>query len=823
MRCLRFSGVKEPVLLSAITLAALLAPPSSLLAQNPPRFDRVLIDALDPEAWNGVVFLARAHQQQVSFALRFATRGGELLDGQKIFGAVSEVGAHAPDASYCRLSWRHPAHAAPVTLEWSRIDETTVVGRVQWGEGLQLGLITYFPAFAGGATGTYEVVESRRAISGETYFNNVFGQEARMVVMTDQPSIGSGAFHSLADLQSTFNRARPLAAHGPNEFPMEAAGLEFADGAPLHFVATVGWDKEALSNQAGALLATGKIDAILKEKSEAYTAARPTVHGLFAGAPEAIGNSMFWDTLYAPQVDLIFPSISRHWAENWGHWVVGEWDCFFDSLLTSLEDESQTAAGIRAILSSQTESGLVPNIAAGSGITPDRSEPPVAAYTVWKVYQRRQDRDLLEWAYPRLKKYHEWWLSDRGDGQPWRDGNRDGLLELGSDRGSGASTGGRGTLQDAKYESGMDDSPMYDDVVYDPHTYTMNLADVGLNSLYTLDAECLAKIAAILGRDEESGKFAAEYEQHRQLIRDKLWNEKDGIYENRYWDGRFSNRLSPTNFYPLLAGIATPEQASRMIKEHLLNPQEFWGKYVAPTIARNDPAFHDQFYWRGDIWGPTNYLLYEGVNRYRFDDVALEYAQKSYDLFMDDWRGNQHDDEEYYAWGGGTGNDSSTHYTWGALLCLIPLEQYLDVNPWEGLRFGALDPPSTGEFHRAVWERHSYDITVGPNRTALTRDGQLQFEADAGVVVRNYQASESRLAFDLKTKRAAHVTTLEFDSGELNVKIDGKPSGVLRVQPYTASVPALMKPENLKLQAGETRGRASFDVPAGEHSIELSR
>jgi hypothetical protein len=113
------------------------------------------------------------------------------------------------------------------------------------------------------------------------------------------------------------------------------------------------------------------------------------------------------------------------------------------------------------------------------------------------------------------------------------------------------------------------------------------------------------------------------YEHMKQLVRDKLWNEKDGIYENRFWDGRFSSRLSTTNFYPMFAGIATPEQAERMIKEHLLNSKEFWGKYVAPTIARNDPTFPDQFYWRGDIWGPTNYMLYQGINRYRFDQVAL--------------------------------------------------------------------------------------------------------------------------------------------------------------------------------------------------------
>jgi len=306
-------------------------------------------------------------------------------------------------------------------------------------------------------------------------------------------------------------------------------------------------------------------------------------------------------------------------------------------------------------------------------------------------------------------------------------------------------------------------------------------------------------------------------------VREKLWNEKDGIYENRFWDGRFSAHLSPTNFYPLFAGIATPQQAERMVKEHLLNTNEFWGKYVTPTIARNDRAFPDQFYWRGDIWGPTNYMLYEGINRYRFDRVALEYAQKNYDLFMDDWRSNQHDDEEYYAWGGSTGNDSSTHYTWGALLCLIPLEQYIDVNPWEGLRFGALGASAIGNLRGEVWDNHKYDVILGPSRTALMRDGRLAFEADAAVVVRNYQVSGSQLTFSLKTERPVNVKTLEFDSGDLNLKVEGKSVGRVRVEPFTTDVSTLTKPENISGHVRVQHGRASFQLPAGEHAVELAK
>ena len=275
----------------------------------------------------------------------------------------------------------------------------------------------------------------------------------------------------------------------------------------------------------------------------------------------------------------------------------------------------------------------------------------------------------LEWAYPRLKKWHEWWLADRGDGQPWRDGNRDGLLEWGSDRGSTPSVGGRGTFSMPSLKAAWTTVPCGTIASYDPRTYTMNLDDVGLNSLYTLDAECLAKIAAILGKEEDSRKFAAEYERMKQLVREKLWNEKDGIYENRFWDGRFSPRLSPTNFYPMFAGIATPEQAERMIKEHLLNPKEFWGNTWRRRLLATIRPSPTSFTGAGTFGGrPTTCSTRASIVTGSIQ-VALEYAQKNYDLFMDDWRTNQHDNEQYYAWGGTGGGDP--HYTWGALLCLV--------------------------------------------------------------------------------------------------------------------------------------------------------
>ncbi|MGH9352966.1 MAG: hypothetical protein ACRD2G_12530, partial [Terriglobia bacterium] len=139
------------------------------------------------------------------------------------------------------------------------------------------------------------------------------------------------------------------------------------------------------------------------------------------------------------------------------------------------------------------------------------------------------------------------------------------------------------------------------------------------------------------------------------------------------------------------------------------------------------------------------------------------------------------------------------HYTWGALLCLVGLEQYIDESPWAGLRFGALDPLSAGEFKGARWEGHSYDVSVGPDRTLLYQDSKLVFEADAGVVVRDYQVEPSGLSFNLHSSRATRVTMMEIHAGTLALEINGKNVGRLVV-----------------------RGRqVSFDIPAGEHLVVL--
>ena len=114
-----------------------------------------------------------------------------------------------------------------------------------------------------------------------------------------------------------------------------------------------------------------------------------------------------------------------------------------------------------------------------------------------------------------------------------------------------------------------------------------------------------------------------------------------------------------------------------MLEKHLLNPAEFWGDWVIPSLARNDPAFADQEYWRGRIWGPMNYLVYLGLRNYSDAATRKEFADRSYKLFLKEWTEKGHVHENYNAISG-TGDDVSSSdrfYHWGALLGYV---EYLE-------------------------------------------------------------------------------------------------------------------------------------------------
>jgi hypothetical protein len=390
-------------------------------------------------------------------------------------------------------------------------------------------------------------------------------------------------------------------------------------------------------------------------------------HGGLAEAYLAVQSGIAWNTVYEPRHDRVVSTVGRLWNEEYGGYCLFGWDNFFLAYMTALSSRDLAFANILEHLAGATDEGFVPNDNRGNGSKSwDRSQPPVGGLMVREVFKRYPEMWFLEATFHDLLAWNRWWVKRRMN---------DGLLSYGSHPAKNPfQEPATQSKRTAGYESGMDDSPMYEGVPFNSSKHTLELQDVGLTSLVIADAEALAEMADVLGREIE----AQELRERAALLRgrmESLWADDAGLYLNRRADtGELSHRLSPTLFYPLLARVPSADRARSMVDGHLLNPNEFWGRWVLPSIARNDPSFPKQRYWKGAIWPPLNFLTYLGLRQAGLFEEASELSTKSLELLLGEWQRKGYVSENYSSIQGTGDNErlsSDRFHSWGALLGIM--------------------------------------------------------------------------------------------------------------------------------------------------------
>ena len=378
----------------------------------------------------------------------------------------------------------------------------------------------------------------------------------------------------------------------------------------------------------------------------------------------AMQTVLAWTTIYDPNNDRIINPVSRTFSPDW---VLFGWDTYFAAYMLSLNNKQLAYANAIAITKEITAKGFIPNNSQYGHKSEDRSEPQVGSIVVREIYRKYQEKWFLKEVYNELLSWNRWRAANR---------DVDGYLVHGTDPYDYGNSKSRsatlsGKMKAAKWESGMDNSPMWDDATFDSLNHRMLMADVGLMSLYIADCHSLSEIADILGYTNDAKELTARAEKYSKKL-ETLWDDKFGLYLNKdLVTGKLSYRLTPTLFYPLLAKVPSLNQASRMMKEHFYNEKEFWGEFIMPSVARNDTAFNDNHYWRGRIWAPLNFLVYLGMRNYNLPDAKKDMVEKSKSLLLKTWISERHVCENYHAetGNGGEANTwSDAFYHWGALL-----------------------------------------------------------------------------------------------------------------------------------------------------------
>ena len=149
-------------------------------------------------------------------------------------------------------------------------------------------------------------------------------------------------------------------------------------------------------------------------------------------------------------------------------------------------------------------------------------------------------------------------------------------------------------------------------------------------SVYALrEYLAMAALADKLGDAGAARSYREQAAATRRAIVEKLWLAKEAIFLNRRRDnGEWVHVVNWTSFLPLVDGLPAPEDAKRMIREHLLNPREMRAEYGFRSLARSDAAYNNEAIidpysnWRGPIWINANFLDWIALRRYGFKEEA---------------------------------------------------------------------------------------------------------------------------------------------------------------------------------------------------------
>ncbi|MGM9600331.1 MAG: MGH1-like glycoside hydrolase domain-containing protein [Faecousia sp.] len=225
-----------------------------------------------------------------------------------------------------------------------------------------------------------------------------------------------------------------------------------------------------------------------------------------------------------------------------------------------------------------------------------------------------------------------------------------------------------------------------------------------LNCLMYMELKATAKLGELLGMADKKVLYEKKAKYLQQAIQEQCWDERDGIFYNvdtnllpvdetqklhsgcpRHWTTLLQRIEVWACFMPMWAGIATPEQAERMVKEHFLNEKTFYAPYGVRTLSKMEKMYAiiksgNPSCWLGPIWGVSNYMVFDGLCRYGYKEAAKELAEKTITLFGRDLEdcGQLH---EYYDPESGEGVNNPGFQNWNFLA--VKMISWLKSPEWQ--------------------------------------------------------------------------------------------------------------------------------------------
>lgn len=346
-----------------------------------------------------------------------------------------------------------------------------------------------------------------------------------------------------------------------------------------------------------------------------------------------------------------------------------DWDCWLTNLalreIAGAEDISDYEKGcILNFLDHVGEGGEIPIF-----ITPDKTAPMF---------------------YPGIKNIHKPCLAQHAlfvanacDSAEWLRGKLDGIEKY------------IGWYEkNALHESGLfvwcDDFAI--GVDNDPCTFyrpDKSSASIYLNCMMYLELLAISELSGMLGSEDKCALYEKKAQDLKAAIQEHCWDERDGMFYNvdvnllpidktqllhsgcpRHWSALIQRIEVWACFMPMWAGIATKEQAERMVSR-LRDERTFNAPYGVRTLSKMEKMYAiiksgNPSCWLGPIWGISNYMVFDGLCKYGYNEEARALAEKTVTMFGRDIEkcGEMH---EYYDPESGEGVNNPGFQNWNFL------------------------------------------------------------------------------------------------------------------------------------------------------------
>lgn len=311
----------------------------------------------------------------------------------------------------------------------------------------------------------------------------------------------------------------------------------------------------------------------------------------------------------------LFPSYNYEWFH--GFWA---WDSWKHAVAIANYDTELAKNQMRALFDYQEPNGFIPDCIYRNNLIEENNyrntKAPLAAWAIWKIYEKTKEINFIQEFYPKLKLYHNWWYNER-------DHDKDGLCEYGSTD---------GTLLAAKWESGMDNAVRFDDsklLKNGEKAYSLDQESVDLNAFLYAEKNYLFKMAKVLNLTTEATKWQEESVALKVTIQNQFWDAATSWFYDTTIDGKtLIKAMGCEGYIPIWAEAASAEQ-TKTAKENMLDTKSLNTFVPLPTLAANHPKFKpDNGYWRGPVWIDQSYFGINGLEKYGYQNEANQLTNK---------------------------------------------------------------------------------------------------------------------------------------------------------------------------------------------------